>query len=312
MEVHRDINNLPKIKRPVLTIGTFDGVHRGHRALIDCVKEIAEKVKGNSVIVTFHPHPRQIVYPRDHELRILTTLEEKIRLMDEVGVDHLVIVPFTIEFSHLSAEEYITQFLVAKFSPHTIVVGYDHQFGRNRTGNVRLLLDYGRRYKFNVEEVSAELMHDMTISSTKIRNAISVGDMELAEEYLSYNYRINGEVVHGLKIGNQIGFPTANLKIKNPLKLLPPNGIYAVKVHYEGKTYDGMLYIGTRSTVSENGEVTIEVNIFNFNQSLYGEEISIEFISFIRNDEKFNSIDELRTQLLEDKETTESILNARQ
>lgn len=311
MQIHRDIENPPKFKRPVLTIGSFDGVHRGHRALFNKTKEIAKEINGESVIITFHPHPRQIIYPRDTSFHILTTLEEKISLMRDVGVDHLVIVPFTIEFSHMAAVEYITQFLVAKFAPHTIVVGYDHHFGRNRKGSVRLLLDFGRRFNFQVVEIEAKLSNSIAISSTKVRSALDDADIELANEYLSYNYLLHGKVIHGLKIGSQIGFPTANLQIENPLKLLPPKGIYAVNVRYEGMRYGGMLYIGTKSTVTANNALAIEVNIFDFNESLYGEELTLEFISFIRADEKFDSIDTMRTQMKADKLKTERILNAK-
>ncbi len=311
MQIHRDIENLPKFKRPVITVGSFDGVHRGHRVLFDRVMKVAREVDGESVIVTFYPHPRQIIYPRDNSFHILTTLEEKIELIKKTGVDHLIIVPFSIEFSHITAIEYITNFLVARFAPHTIVVGYDHHFGRNRGGGVRLLMDFGRRYNYHVEEVQAEELENITISSTKVRNALDEANIELANEYLSYNYLLHGRVVHGLKIGSQIGFPTANLELENKLKLLPPIGIYAVNVHYDGKRYGGMLYIGTKSTVVDGEELAVEVNIFEFNQSLYGEEIMIEFISYIRGDEKFDSIDSLRDQLQKDKQNTVMVLNAK-
>ncbi len=311
MQVHRDIENLPKFKRPVLTIGSFDGVHRGHRVLFSKIVQIAKEIKGESIIITFHPHPRSVIFPLDTSLRILTTLEEKIELMSELGIDHLVIVPFTIEFSHMAAEEYITQFLVAKFAPKKIVIGYDHHFGRNRSGSIRLLLDFGRRYKYEVEEIPAEVIDEIAISSTKIRNAVQEGNIKLVNTYLSYNYLLHGEVVHGMKIGNQIGFPTANIDVQNPMKLLPRNGIYAVKVGYEDNSYDGMMYIGTKSTVSDEEKIVLEVNIFDFNQSLYGEWISIQFISFIRGDEKFDSLDKLRAQLQVDKKQTERILHAR-
>src|SRR6476659_4967508 len=258
MQVHRDIFKLPVFKNAVVTIGTFDGVHTGHQQIIAQLKQEAIAINGETVIITFHPHPRKIV--SEKKILILNTLQEKIHLLEEKGVDHLVVIPFDEKFAHQSAEEYVTNFLFEKFHPHTVIIGYDHRFGKDRQGDYHLLEDYGRKLGFTVKEIPEHLLHKVIVSSTRIREALITGDVATANEYLGYDYFFEGVVVDGDKLGRQLGYPTANLKIENPEKLIPGNGIYAVVVQLPvtsqrltntgdrpqvtGNKYRGMMSIG--------------------------------------------------------------------
>ncbi len=308
MKVFKDLEELPRLRNAVITIGSFDGIHKGHLKILQKVKNLARDIKGESTVITFHPHPRLIVYPKDNSLRLLTTIEEKIRLFERQGIDNLVIVPFTVEFSQQSADEYIQKFLVGRFSPRYIVIGYDHRFGLNRRGNIDYLRWHSEEMNYEVVEIAKHEVKAIAVSSTKIRKAIESKAIRQANDLLGHTYTLSGAVVRGQKIGRQIGFPTANLRISDPHKLVPPPGIYAVTVLHGGMEYQGMLYIGNRPTLEAFDNVTIEVNIFEFNQDIYDEEIVISLIDFIREDKKFDSLEALSQQLAEDKLKTQAIL----
>ena len=302
MRILRDINSLPDFKNAVITIGSFDGVHVGHQKIIKRIKHLAKEIDGESVIITFHPHPREVIYPKDNTLELLNTIDEKISLCKKFGIDNLVIVPFSIEFSQQHPKEYVEKFLLQKFNPEYIVIGYDHKFGLNREGDIHLLKEYESNGAFKVIQIKKQEIEDITISSTKIRKALKNGDIEEANQFLNYNYRISGKVAHGEKIGNKIGFPTANIDIPNKNKLIPAIGVYAVNVSIEGLKKQGMMYIGSRPTVNEDArDVKVEVNIFDFDDRIYDKEICIEILHHIRGDMKFDSLEELRLQLERDK-----------
>lgn len=301
MNIYRNINEFKAKGDVVITTGTFDGVHVGHRKIIQRVTELAKKINGESVLLTFFPHPRMVLYPEQNDLRLINTIEERVELLKETGIDHLIIHPFTKEFSRISSLDFVRDILVTKLNTRKLVIGYDHHFGKNREGSFEHLKEYGPVYGFDVEEISAQEIQQINISSTKIRNSVLIGEIKAANQFLGYHYFINGTVVEGEKIGRQIGFPTANLKVNDWYKLIPGNGVYAVKVGFEGVTYNGMLNIGTRPTISGN-DVTIEVHLFNFNQDIYTKNLRIEFVEKIREEEKFNQLTDLQSQLIHDKE----------
>lgn len=308
MKVYHDINALPAFANAVITIGSFDGVHLGHRKLIQKIKDLAEEVDGEDVLITFHPHPRSIIYPNDHELRLLTTLEEKLNLLEEAGVSNVVIVPFSVEFSQQSPHEYIQEFLLKSFDPRYIVIGYDHRFGLNRSGDIHLLQEYADKENFEIVEIKKQELEDIAISSTKIRNALGSGDIQQATSYMQSKYTLRGAVVSGDQIGTTLGFPTANIKLDDNQKLIPADGVYACTVHTEGVVRGGMLYIGDRPTVDGTHAKVIEVNIFDFKGSIYGKQISIEFESFIRGEQRFANLDELQAQLHQDQIAAQAYL----
>ncbi len=308
MRVLKDLNHLPSFKNAVVTIGAFDGVHCGHQRIIEQLNALAWKAGGESVVITFYPHPRQVIYPKDNSLKLLTTIDEKVALLEKYGVDNVVIVPFTVEFSQLSADEYVEKFLVGKFHPKHIVIGYDHRFGLNRQGDIHYLRWHGERHGFEVVEIEQQQVEDIGVSSTKIRNALNVGDVAKACKLLGHPYTLTGTVEHGQKIGRSLGFPTANLAISQREKLIPPDGIYAVQVLHAGQRYGGMLYIGARPTLKDHNNRTIEVNIFNFQQQIYGDELTLELIEFIRHDTQFPNLEALRQQLAADRNQARLIL----
>jgi riboflavin kinase/FMN adenylyltransferase len=307
MRVFRDLNSLPKFQNSVITIGTFDGVHLGHQKLIERLRTLAREQNGESIIITFHPHPRLVINPQDDSLKLLNTIDEKIALLEKYGVDNLVIVPFSRDFSEQNAEDYVTDFLVKNFQPKAIVIGYDHKFGRNRTGDFHLLETMKTRFGYQLEEITKEMLEDMTISSTKIREALNQGRIEEASELLGHNYTLAGFVVKGLQNGRKLGYPTANLQISDTHKLIPKTGIYAVRVSYGKQTYNGMLSIGYNPTFG--GKVqTVEVNILDFNKEIYGELLMLEFVSYIRAEKKFESLEDLIKAIDNDKLVIEKIL----
>jgi riboflavin kinase/FMN adenylyltransferase len=307
MRVFRDLNDLPEFTNSVVTIGTFDGVHRGHQKLIERIKLLAEQIDGESILITFHPHPRIVINPEDKSLRLLNTIDEKIALLEKYGVDNLVIVPFSRAFSEQEASDYVSTFLAKNFHPKYIVIGYDHKFGKNRSGDFKLLEQMKEQYGYHMEEITKETLDDIGISSTKIRHAISSGDIKLANELLGNNYTLSGTVVRGLQNGRKLGFPTANIQVNDEYKLIPKTGIYAVYVHYHGIKYNGMLSIGFNPTF-EGKEQTIEVNILDFNKDIYGENLTLEFIDFIRNEKKFESLDALVEEIKNDEKITRKIV----
>lgn len=308
MRVHRDLNELPDFSNAVITIGSFDGVHQGHQSIIEQVKQIATQHGGESVVITFHPHPRSIVFPKDTSLRLITTTEEKIELFGRYQVDHLVIVPFTVEFSQMSADEYIEKFLVEKFHPKCIVIGYDHRFGLSRQGDINYLRWHSERFGYEVVEIEPRQVDDMTVSSTKIRRALESCEIKAAAQLMGHYFPLRGKVVKGQQIGRKIGFPTANLEVNERFKLVPPDGIYAVKVWLADKDYRGMLYIGTRPTLTQYHNRTIEVNIFDFEQEIYEQDITLELVDFIRHDQKFEQLIDLSKQLEKDRIAVEKVL----
>lgn len=311
MKVHRELENLPKFRNAVLTIGSFDGVHRGHQKIIERVRALAREADGESIVVTFHPHPRQVVYPKDDSLRLLSTVDEKVALLQRYGVDHVVIVPFTVAFSQQSADEYIEKFLVEHFHPKYIVVGYDHRFGLNRQGDINYLRWHGEKFGYEVFEIEQQEVEDIAVSSTKIRNALDAGQVGTAWQLMGHYYTLIGEVAHGQKIGSSLGFPTANIEISQTEKLIPPDGIYAVWVAHKGQRYGGMLYIGSRPTLKKYNNRTIEVNIFEFDQNIYGDELKLELVEFIRHDSQFTDLEGLKKQLVMDRKQAQALLLSR-
>jgi len=307
MRVFKDLDQLPAFINSVITIGTFDGVHLGHQKLIERIKLLSEQIEGESILITFHPHPRIVINPEDKSLRLLNTIDEKIALLEQYGVDNLVIVPFSRAFSEQSPEDYINKFLVRNFHPKYIVIGYDHKFGKNRAGDFKLLEKMKVEYGYEMEEITKETLDDIGISSTKIRTALSEGDIKLANELSGHNYTLSGTVVRGLQNGRKLGFPTANIQVNDEYKLVPQTGIYAVYVYCEGKKYTGMLSIGFNPTF-EGKEQTIEVNILDFNKDIYGENLTLEFVDFIRNEKKFESIDALIEEIKNDEKITRAII----
>ncbi len=312
MQVHRYSDLLPSFTNAVVTIGTFDGVHTGHRQIIAQLKKTAKAAKGETVLITFHPHPRRIVGNQRHELRLLNTLEERIELFRQAGIDHLVIVPFTEEFASQSALDYVENFLVRQFQPHTIIIGYDHRFGHNREGNYQLLEALKNKHGYRIHEITEKVLHNITISSTKIRQALHNGSVAEANEFLGYPYFLEGTIVEGKKLGRTIGYPTANIRLNDVEKLVPSNGVYAVKAAlYEGEGRDpgnrknepfllsGMMNIGVRPTVDGTTR-TIEVNLFDFDREIYGAVLRVFFYDRLRGEIKFEGLDALKEQLGKD------------
>ena len=301
MQIHRDIANLPGFSNAVITIGTFDGVHLGHKQIIDNLKTEAANVGGESVIITFHPHPRKVVSSVITGVRLINTLAERIELLEKTGIDHLVIVPFTDYFASQTAEEYIKDFLVDKFKPHTIIIGYDHRFGKERTGDYKLMEEKAGVYNYKLKEIPEHILNTIKVSSTNIRNAILHSNIEEANNFLGYDFFFEGEVFNGDKIGRTIGYPTANLKSTDEEKIALGDGIYAVYATVEGETYKGMMSIGFRPTV--NGKVRVtEVNIFDFVKEIYGQTIRITVKKYLRSEVKFDGLEALKEQLHKDKD----------
>lgn len=301
MKIYHHIDEFEPVKNAVVTIGTFDGVHVGHRKIIGQITELAKASGGETVILTFFPHPRMILHPEDESIKLITTINEKAELLEQLGVDHLIITPFSRDFSNLSAEDYIRDILVNKMGTRKIVIGYDHRFGKDRLGGLPDLLKFAPVYNFEVIEIPEQDINDVAVSSTRIRQALAEGNFGLANACLSYRFFITGKVMRGDRIGTQIGFPTANIAIEERYKLIPGDGIFAVKVLIEKEWLNGMAYIGTRPTI--NGHTrNIEVNIFDFEQDIYNKQIRMEFHHFVRGDKKLNSLDELKAQIALDKE----------
>lgn len=299
MQVFKSLENLPQFKNAVVTIGTFDGVHLGHQKLLERINELAKKNDGESILITFHPHPRFVVQP-DSDLKLLNTIDEKIDLLKKYKVNNVVVAPFSKEFSNMPAISYVKDFLVENFKPHTLVIGYDHHFGKNRSGNIDLLEEYKNIFGYNVEQISKETIQDIDISSTKIREALAQGKVQTANKLLGHEYSINGFVTKGEQLGRKIGFPTANVQLLVDYKLIPKNGVYIVNVKVKNSLYKGMLNIGVRPTI-EGLNKTIEVNIFDFDQDIYGEKIEVILLKYIREEQKFESLEALKQQLNKDK-----------
>ncbi len=301
MKVYKDLSLLPKFVRAVITTGSFDGVHTGHVQIIEQLKKESDKIDGTPVLITFYPHPKQVVQMKEKALQILNTPEEKYNLLHKNGIEHIVVVPFDTAFSQQTAQAYIKEFLVKHFSPAAIVVGYDHRFGNNREGNFELLKSVEATYNFQIKEIPELVLKNITISSTKIREAILAGDIAQAALFLGYDYFFSGLVVVGNKIGRTIGYPTANLQIADEHKLIPANGVYAVNVKLGDRNLKGMMNIGLRPTV-DGKKRTIEVNIFDFDEDIYGSTLIITLKNALRNEVKFDGLDGLKAQLAKDAE----------
>lgn len=307
MKLFHSINDFQSTKKTILTLGTFDGVHIGHKKILERITQHTEIGKYESLVLTFFPHPRMVLQEKS-EIRLLNTIDEKIRLLEATGIENLVVHPFNESFSRLTAEEFVRTILVEKFQIQKIIIGHDHRFGRNRTANIDDLIAFGLEYGFEVEQISAEEIHDVSVSSTKIRKALNEGNMALANEYLGYNYFLNGTVVKGKQLGRTIGFPTANIQIEEEYKLIPKIGVYVVKATVNGENVFGMMNIGFNPTV--NGEKqTIEVHLFNFDKDIYEQKIEVSLLHYIREEQKFGSIDALKAQLNQDQIDSFTFIN---
>ncbi|WP_138429956.1 bifunctional riboflavin kinase/FAD synthetase [Fodinibius saliphilus] len=304
------LEDVEKNPNTVVTVGTFDGVHAGHRAIMDTVADKAEKRGARSAIVTFDPHPRDIINPGEAGIKLLTTLQERAEILDELGIDTMVVIPFDRDFSLLSSEEFVRDIIYEKIGVSEFVIGYDHQFGRNREGTIETIEQIGGELDFDTYVVSKREVGTKTVSSTAIRDAISEeGNMEQATRFLQRPYRLNGMVVHGDKRGKKIGFPTANIRPEHNKKIIPKSGVYAVKVRINGDWYKGMMNIGVRPTF-DGEQQTLEVHLFNFNKDIYGKEVQVRFYKRIRDEKKFEGQDELVSQLQNDEREAEEILAA--
>jgi riboflavin kinase/FMN adenylyltransferase len=307
LKIYHDIELFQQVPNPVVTVGTFDGVHIGHQQIFHIMAEEAKKIGGETIVVTFYPHPRLVIHPDSKNLKFITTQERKYEIISRSGIDHLVIIPFTRDFSHLSSGEFVKRYLVDKIHVQKMIVGYDHHFGKGRLGGFNELKGFGKINGFEVMEVPAMLIDGHPVSSTKIRNALMEGNVRLANSLLGYDYSISGKVVYGNRIGRTIGFPTANIEIEDEYKLISAVGVYACMVDLHGRIYKGMGNIGYRPTI-EKGGLTIEVNLFDFDEDIYGERITIYFLERIRDEVKFESIGALRQQLTIDKARVLAIL----
>lgn len=308
MHITHGIAQLTETKNAVLTIGSFDGVHKGHQEILKRINEEAEKLGGESVLLTFEPHPRMILQGENCDLQLITTLEEKQKLLASFDLNHLVIAEFSEFFSNQSASYYIKSFIWQNIHPKVIVIGYDHQFGKNREGNIELMKKYATKLGFEIIEISKQEVKHIAVSSTKIRRALSRGEVAKANQLLGHAFTLTGNVVSGEQIGTSIGFPTANLNIENPYKLVPANGVYAIRATNGPRRFAGMLNIGNRPTF--NGSVrTIEAHLFNCNENLYGQYLTLEFVKFIRGEKKFESKETLAAQILSDQKKIEKLLN---
>lgn len=312
MKVYTDIDQFDPIKKAFVTTGTFDGVHLGHRVILKKIIEEAKKEGGESVLLTFYPHPRMVLFPEDTNLKLLTTQPEKIKLLEEIGLDHLIIQKFTPEFSRIRAYNYVRDILVGKIGVHKLIIGYDHQFGRNREGSIEQLREFTPLFNFKIEEIPAQDIDEVKISSTKIRKALLEGDIESADLYLGYSYCLSGEVIHGNQLGRKLGFKTANIHLSNKHKLIPGDGVYAVYVVLNELVYKGMMNIGRRPSVENpDANMSLEVHIFDFNEDIYNKVITVKFLKRIRDEKKFDSMEELSAQLHQDKETINAYFSSK-
>ena len=327
MKVIRNIALLRDIPHAVVTIGTFDGVHLGHQAIFKEMKKMAQEVRGETVVVTFHPHPRQVLQIGTETLRFICTQEEKLKKFEEFGIDHVVIIPFTKEFASTPSEVFIKEYIIDRIHPSVMVVGYDHHFGKNRIGDFEMLNRLGGQFGFKTVQVEAQYINNVSVSSTKIRNALATGNVALANQLLGYPYSVTGEVVNGNKIGRTLGFPTANLDLPNEYIMIGNPGVYACRTEVDGKVYQAMANTGMRPTIQnlvesgkwkmESGKLAcgsnsplstfhfplkIEVNIFDFEGDLYGRTLKVEFLERIRDEVKFNGLEALKAQLERDRE----------
>lgn len=304
MKLFHSIDDFTSSKKTILTLGTFDGVHIGHRKILEKVTQSTQNGTYESLVLTFFPHPRMVLQEKS-EIRLLNTMNEKTMLLAQSGIQNLVIHPFDEAFSRVTAEEFVKTILVDRFQIQKIIIGYDHRFGRNRTANIDNLIVFGEEYGFEVEQISAQEIQDVSVSSTKIRNALLEGNMELANKYLGYSYFITGRVVYGKQLGRTIGFPTANINVPEDYKLIPANGVYVVKTKIQDKEVFGMMNIGFNPTTDYDNTQKIEIHFLDFDADLYDAELQISVLHYIRAEQKFDSVDDLKQQLQKDLETTQ-------
>ena len=309
MKVHYGFESYKNIKNPIVTVGTFDGVHYGHQKIIHRLQKIAKKNNGESVLLTFDPHPRKVLV-NDQGLKLIHTVKEKINILEKLGLDHLVVYPFTKEFSKFSAKTYINELLVKKLGIHTLVIGYDHHFGNDREGNIDLLKKHEKSNPFYLEEIKAHEIEEIKISSTKVRRAIEKGNIHLVDDYCGHYYEFSGKVVHGNGIGKTIGTPTANIQLNSNEKIIPLDGVYAVICQIKDVNFKGIMNIGYKPTVNKGEKRTIEIHLFNFNKDVYGLELRAKVIERIRDEVKFSSLEALKSQILKDNENAKKILES--
>lgn len=309
MKIYNNFNDYQKVANAIVTIGTFDGVHLGHQTILKDMVRVAKDIKGESVVVTFYPHPRQVLRIDDGNLRFITTQEEKIRLLENIGIDNLIIVNFTEEFSRLSSESFIIDYVIKNISPVKIVVGYDHHFGNNREGDFNLLNDLGERYNIEVQRIPAKDVENIAVSSTKIRHSLQQGDVSYANKLLGYHYAYFGKVVDGAKIGRELGYPTANVNVDREYRLIESPGVYATYIEIDKIIYKSMTYIGNKPTLNKGEKESVEVHIFDFNDDIYGKHVKIRFVKKIREEQKFKDLETLKHQIqIDEKEIREILL----
>lgn len=309
MKIYHNILEFKPVRNAVVTIGTFDGVHRGHQFILNDMVKKAREMGGETVVVTFYPHPRQVLSTGDNSLRLISTQEEKIKQMDALGIDNLIVIKFTKEFSTLSSEDFIRNYIVEKIKPAALIIGYDHHFGNNRLGDFEMLKELGEKNNFKVERIPVQDVDNVVVSSTKIRNALQIGDIRQANSLLGHQFSNTGIVVHGMGLGRQMGYPTANLEVALEYRLIEKPGVYATFVDFDGKTMPAMTYIGRRPTMNDNRPATIESHLIGFDGDLYGKQLTLRFVDRVRDEKKFNGLDELKRQINIDEQTIINILN---
>tara|TARA_B100001093_G_scaffold3011_1_gene3100 strand:- start:508 stop:1455 length:948 start_codon:yes stop_codon:yes gene_type:complete len=311
VRIFKGIDELGAFKNSVVTIGTFDGAHKGHQKILSRLNDRAKETQGESILFTFYPHPRMIVFPENHNLKLLQTIDEKIESLASFGLDNLIIYPFTKEFSRLTAFEFVRDILVEKLKVKTLVIGYDHQFGRNREGDLEFLKETAKIFDFDVEEISAEEVQEVNVSSTKIRQSLNNGNIERANEFLGRPFLCTGKVIEGKRLGRELGFPTLNIEVNNEHKILPKDGVYAVNVQIKDEHFEGMMNIGQNPTVQKNTEQEkkLEVHIFDFDKEVYGAEVKVFFQKFIRDEKTFSNLEELKSQLIQDEKNVRTYFN---
>ena len=312
MRIYKDLSELAEFSNSVVTIGTFDGVHLGHQKILKMVQNEASDIKGESILFTFYPHPRMVVFPDSHNLKLIQTIDEKVDSLRDFGVDNLIIYPFTKEFSRLTAFEFVRDILVDKLRVKKLVIGYDHQFGRNREGDINFLKESADIFDFEVIEIPAEEVLEVNVSSTKIRNSILEGSIHRANEFLGRPFQIEGEVIKGNELGRELGFRTINLKINNQNKILPCDGVYAVKVRLLDRVYEGMMNIGQNPTVrgDDAKDKKYEIHIFDFNEDVYGHQVTVLFYQFVRKEKSFDKLEELKLQIQSDEKDIRAFFTA--
>ena len=308
MKIYYDINDFEQVPNAVVTIGTFDGVHRGHQEILRNMVNRAKEIGGESVVVTFYPHPRQVL-SHDSGIRFISTQEEKIAHLEALGIDNLIIIKFTKEFAAIPSEDFIKDYLVKNIQPAVLIIGYDHHFGKGRTGDFGMLYELGSQYHFKVEKIQEQDVDNVAVSSTKIRHFLENGDIKHANMLLGYEYSYIGKVVHGQQVGHKMGYPTANIEVAEEFQLIEKQGVYATFAEIDGKSYPAMTYIGKRPTSDDNRPQSIETHIISFDGTLYDKEIKIRFVDFVRDDKKFDNFEALKRQIGIDEQIIINILN---